>query len=92
MRKTHWGTKSSPARAFLRVALAVVLPCCLPFGSAWSQSHPGQGTETTGPIVHLPVLTHDFGVIKSTVPTYQHDFLVYNVGSEVLILKEVVVG
>lgn len=74
------------------MALVVVLPCCLQCGSAWSQSHPSHGTETTGPIVHLPVLTYDFGVIKSTVPSYQHDFLVYNVGGDVLILKEVVVG
>ncbi|MHC1744360.1 MAG: hypothetical protein AB9873_15185 [Syntrophobacteraceae bacterium] len=80
--------------------LMVLWFCCMSL-SLWSNGAAGQrgdlsrakeGSSGSGPALDIPVSTHDFGVIKAKGPAYHHDFLVLNVGSDVLEVKEVVVG
>jgi hypothetical protein len=81
--------------------LPVVLSLCvLSLYSGWDPLHARAGEQgrskpastASGPIVDIPASTHDLGVILSKGTTYHHDFLILNVGSEVLEIREVVVG
>jgi hypothetical protein len=56
------------------------------------QSRNRPGNPASGPIADIPDSTHDLGLIKSKGIIYHHDFLILNVGSEVLEIREVVVG
>jgi hypothetical protein len=74
--------------------------CVLSLSSSWDallaqageQARPRPGNAALGPVADIPVSTYDLGVIKSRGTTYHHDFLILSVGSEVLEIREVVVG
>jgi hypothetical protein len=59
---------------------------------AGEQSRARSKDASSSPNAEVPAPSHDLGVIKSKGMTYQHDFLVLNVGNGVLEIKEVVVG
>lgn len=93
MKRTQQRTEWLTSGMILSLCLAIALPATgLLCGQTAAQTRPAQRVEAKGPIADLPASSHDFGVIKSSGLTYEHDFLVFNTGSDVLEIREVVVG
>ncbi len=81
--------------------LLMGLCLCLTSVSPWTDAAAGRQGEASqakqeagesGPVLDIPVTSYDLGVIKARGAKHQHDFMVLNVGDDVLEIKEVLVG